>query len=58
MMTQAATNVSCGECHTGCRLLVGYLLQWTLQCSNCGITEILSYDVARAISKAQECTEG
>ncbi len=58
MMTQAATNVSCGECHKGYRILVGEFLQWTLQCSSCGITEILSYDVARLIKKSLECTEG
>lgn len=57
-MTQTPTNVSCGECHKGYRILVGELLQWTLQCSNCGVTEILSYDVARAIKKSWECTEG
>ncbi len=58
MMTQIPANVGCSECRNGSRVLVGEMFQWTLQCSNCGITEILSYDVARAIKKALECTKG
>ncbi len=57
-MNAIETITICGECHKGYRVLVGSMFRWTLQCTDCGITEVISYDVKRVIVAALSQNKG
>jgi len=43
-MDQITLSLICPDCGQGIVLLVGSVFRWTRQCSECGITEVITYE--------------
>lgn len=52
-MEQLTISMICPDCGQGVVLLVGSCLRWTRQCTECGITEVISYEKKRELVETE-----